>query len=54
MPSAWSWTSIAELLGYASSLIAGAHAYCGAHYGIATQVVVSVLDAGHVRVLCGS
>jgi hypothetical protein len=54
MPSAWSWTSIAELLTYGSSLIAGAHAYCGATYGTAVQAILPWLDAVHVWVLCGS
>jgi hypothetical protein len=44
MPSAWNWTNIAELLSYASTLIAGANAYCGIHYGAVARVILPLLD----------
>jgi hypothetical protein len=53
MPSAWTWTTIAELLSYAPTLLAGANAYCGAHYGSVVGAILALFDGTHVGVLCG-
>ena len=50
MPSAW--LSIADLLAYGSSLIAGAHAYCGVHAGTTAAAVLPWFDGIHVWVVC--
>jgi hypothetical protein len=54
MPSAWSWSSIPELLSYGSSLISGANAYCGVHHATAALTVLPWLDGFHLWVLCGA
>jgi len=52
MPSGWFALRIAELLTYGSSLIGGAHGYCGAHAGTAAAAVVPWLDGVHAWVRC--